>query len=173
MKSGKTRGKEKKSKKGTSPNQNSCANASAKSKNEKRTTSTFTEHENHVVPEENSDMPNILKSQLRNWVTSYHISTRAVDGLLSVLKYNGIDEIPKTHRTLLQTPLNVEIDENAGGMLWYYGLEKCLKNIFSGLNRAISIGLKFNLDGLPLYRSSKTCLWPILGSIYGTYRLRL
>lgn len=132
-----------------------------------------TEHENHVAPEENSDMPNILKSQLRNWVTSYHISTRAVDGLLSVLKYNGIDEIPKTHRTLLQTPLNVEIDENAGGMLWYYGLEKCLKNIFSGLNRAISIGLKFNLDGLPLYRSSKTCLWPILGSIYGTYRLRL
>lgn len=111
--------------------------------------------------------PSTLKSELRDWANSYRISKRAVDSLLSTLTSHGIKVIPKNHRTLMKTPVNVQIDEIAGGHFWYNGLENCLRSIFFTLNRDILISLNFNVDGLPLYNSSKITFWPILGSIYG------
>lgn len=110
-----------------------------------------------------------LKTKLRDWANTYMISKRAVDSLLSILNSCGIKSVPKNHRTLLGTPLGVEINELSGGKYWYNGLEKCLRSIFSTLDRDISIKLNFNIDGLPIYNSSKTSFWPILASIHGLY----
>lgn len=117
-----------------------------------------------------SNKADSLKSKLRNWANSFRVSKRAIDGLLAILNSSEIDslgQLPKNHRTLLGTPVNIEIEEIAGGQLWYNGLEKCLIQIFSALDRNISISLNFNIDGLPLYNSSKISFWPILASIYG------
>lgn len=108
-----------------------------------------------------------LKSKLRDWVNSYRISKRAVDNLLSILKSSGINSLPKNHRTLLETPTDIKINELAGGKFWYNGIENSLKSIFSTLDSDISISLNFSVDGLPLYNSSKICFWPILASIHG------
>lgn len=108
-----------------------------------------------------------MKTQLRDWANSYRISKRAIDSLLSILNSSGLDSLPKNHRTLLNTPVNLEIKEISGGKMWYNGLESCIKSIFSTLNRDISISLNFNIDGLPLFNSSKISFWPILASIFG------
>lgn len=108
-----------------------------------------------------------LKNELRHWFNSFDISTRALDSLLSILNNFGINCVPKNHRTLLETPLNIEIRELAGGKYWHNGLRKCLQQIFPELNRDVTISLNFNVDGLPLFKSSKISFWPILSSIHG------
>lgn len=123
--------------------------------------------ENQFESNSNKIESSTLKTDLRDWANSYRISKGAVDSLLSILHSNGIISVSKNHRTLQQTPTYVEISNIAGGKCWYNGLEKCLRMIFSSLDRDISISLNFNVDGLPLFNSSKTSFWPILASIFG------
>lgn len=78
----------------------------------------------------------------------------------------GLSKLPKDYRTLLQTPKTVEISEVAGGKYWYNGIERNLRLVFSKLNKDISIALNFNMDGLPIFKSSKRVFWPILSTIY-------
>lgn len=115
---------------------------------------------------ENSISDSSLKTKLADWVSEFDISKTAVDKLLSILKPH-MNFLPKNSRTLLKTPLNVEIKENAGGEMWYYGLSKCIKEIFHTLDRDIDISLNFNMDGLNVVNSAKVCFWPILANIYG------
>lgn len=108
-----------------------------------------------------------LSDDLRDWANSNRISMRAIDQLLRILKSNGINSVPLNHRTLLHTPINIEIVPTAGGSLWYNGFEKCIKRIFNGIDRDWTISLNINVDGLPIYDSSNVTFWPILASIYG------
>lgn len=78
----------------------------------------------------------------------------------------GLHELPKDCRTLMQTPRYLEISSVAGGQFWYNGIAKNLRLIFSRLNHDITIQLMFNMDGLPIFKSSQRCFWPILASIY-------
>ncbi|XP_055846427.1 uncharacterized protein LOC129912270 [Episyrphus balteatus] len=48
------------------------------------------------------------------------------------------------------------------GSCWNYGIENCLRIAFRQLNQTMHALLNFNLDGLPLFRSSKFQFWPIL-----------
>lgn len=107
-----------------------------------------------------------LNVKLRDWANSHHISKRAVDSLLNILNCSLLP-VPKNHRTLLGTPTQIQINNVAGGKFWYNGLEKCLKQIFCTLDRDIALSLKFNIDGLPLYKSSPISFYPILASIHG------
>lgn len=107
-----------------------------------------------------------LQNKLRDWANSYHISKRAINDLLSILHSNGMRNLPKNFRTLQKTPLTIELVNIAGGKLWYKGVGNCLKTIFPNLSQNITISLNFNIDGLPLFNSSKTCFWPILASIH-------
>lgn len=107
-----------------------------------------------------------LKVELIDWVNAFGISKTAVDSLLSILN-PYIDSLPKCSKTLLKTPLNIDIKENSGEQLWYQGLSNCLEKIFSTLDRDVNISLNFNIDGLPLTNSSKVTFWPIVANIYG------
>lgn len=111
--------------------------------------------------------PNALRTRLRLWAISHNISTLALDNLLRTLNACGINSVPKNHRTLLETPIDIKYTELAGGLFWYNGLKNCLEQIFSTLNRDIAISLNFNVDGLPIFNSSKATFWPILSSIHG------
>lgn len=108
-----------------------------------------------------------LRNDLRDWANLHRISKRALDGLLCILNSNGINTVPKNYRTLLYTPTNIEIVDVAGGSMWYYGLEKSIKQIFSAIDCDMTISLNVNVDGLPLYHSSKISFWPILATIFG------
>lgn len=125
------------------------------------------ENEEELALRQSNKVP-LFEENLRRWSCVNRISKRAVDGLLSILNSAGMKTLPKNHRTLQRTPTNIEINEVAGGKLWYNGLTKCLKNIFLTLDRDITIQLNFNIDGLPIFNSSKLCFYPILASIHGT-----
>lgn len=77
--------------------------------------------------------------------------------------------LPNDYRSLLSTPRYINITEVGGGHMWYNGIATNLRNIFKKLNEDITIHLNFNMDGLPLFKSSKNCFWPILASIQGKY----
>lgn len=64
------------------------------------------------------------------------------------------------------TPRKLETISLDNGEMYYYGIQKCLtpKLQSSGFNGEISttINLIINIDGLPVFKSSRTDLWPIL-----------
>ncbi|CAI6353965.1 unnamed protein product [Macrosiphum euphorbiae] len=117
-------------------------------------------------------MSNIFKSHLASWATKENITLKAMDGLLKILKrHGGLEYLPSSSRTLLKTPRTTYIKSvGAEGSYWHYGLEL---GLFTFLERSKSyhlenesINLMFNIDGLPLSRSSYNEIWPILGSIF-------
>lgn len=110
---------------------------------------------------------NSLVDELREWSKSYNISAGAITSLLKILIFYGFTWLPSDYRALLHTPRNIEISTVSNGKFWYIGIVKTLQQIFSTLTRDIVISLKFNVDGLPLFKSSKLQFWPILASIHG------
>lgn len=108
-----------------------------------------------------------FNAKIRDWANKHRISKRSLDDLLAILAASGIDSLPKNHRTLQKTPKNTVISVVGGGHFWYNGLEKCLKQIFTNLDKDIVLSLNFNIDGLPLYKSSTITFYPILAAIHG------
>lgn len=108
-----------------------------------------------------------LREKLKNWALEYRINRRALSALLRILILVGFSLLTPDSRTLLKTPRFVEITQMCGGKFWYNGLTKNIKQIFSKLNKNICIELNFNIDGLPLFKSSKFQFWPVLADING------
>jgi hypothetical protein len=87
--------------------------------------------------------------------------------LLSILK-PYFSYLPSDARTLLKTPTNWDVkvlkDGDKCGKYCHLGLAKGLCDLIrNGLVvESKCKELRFNVDGLPLFKSSNTCLWPIL-----------
>lgn len=100
---------------------------------------------------------------LRNWGKKNKISHVAMSELLKWLKDEGCcyKNLPKDARTLYQTPKSSEIETFDNGKFYYFGLKNGLSKIDFG-NNCKEINLYFNVDGLPLHKSTKQQFWPIL-----------
>ena len=119
------------------------------------------------------DGPNegLLTRSLKYWATTYSVSLVALSALLTILRLFH-PTLPKDGRTLLGTKAHVATVKIDGGDYYHFGLIKgvlsrlaCLK-----LPRTLNIlTLQFNIDGLPLFRSSKLQFWPILACITCDY----
>lgn len=110
-------------------------------------------------------MNHIFRGQLRQWAVDYGINRMALKDLLKIIKEHfekGEPFLPADPRTLLQTPQTINVVSVSGGEYWHQGISNCLTKIFRNLNEATAITLNFNIDGLPLYNSSKVEFWPIL-----------
>ena len=81
----------------------------------------------------------------------------------------GITSIPSDSRTLFSTPKTVELLEVPPGKYWHFGLKRVLEMLLTNkyLENITEISLNFNIDGLPVSKSSKGQFWPILCSIKG------
>lgn len=108
-----------------------------------------------------------FQHELKEWSKKHNISAGAITQLLKILICYGFTWLPSDYRSFMQTPRNLEISALANGKIWYNGIRKVLEQVFSTLTRDITISLTFNVDGLPLFKSSKLQFWPILASIYG------
>ena len=69
--------------------------------------------------------------------------------------------------TLLKTPRNVQVQTKSGGDYIYLGLANAINQFVCNKQNICdmdtrSIHISFNIDGLPLYKSSKLSFWPIL-----------
>lgn len=89
--------------------------------------------------------------------------------LLAIYNYSYkkdiLQKLPNDPRTLLSTPQKIEsIVPMDGGSYWHLGIKYCLESYFKSLD--ISISLNINIDGIPIYKSSKIQFWPILFTIH-------
>lgn len=114
--------------------------------------------------------PRSLSSQLRSWALDFNLQKRAISALLKILISAGFIYLPKDSRTLLKTPRFIDIETRAGGQYWHNGIANCLSKIFAKLNSDIKIEMNFNIDGLPIFKSSPIAFWPILGNIHGGFK---
>jgi hypothetical protein len=90
---------------------------------------------------------------------------------LQILSKHGHNDLPRDARTLLNTPRpgTHNIKTLSKGQYVHYGILKALTSIGSCFPHAFDyrdiINLDINIDGLPISKSSKSQLWPILGRI--------
>lgn len=109
------------------------------------------------------------REALRIWSVRHNIAHYALKDLLGLIreKYNDTS-LPMDPRTLLDTPQGIGklCTEIAGGKYWHYGLAACLNKWFENLSNDINISVNINIDGLPIYKSSKFQLCPILCNIH-------
>ena len=79
--------------------------------------------------------------------------------------------LPKDSRTLLNTPRCVYDRDIAGGKYHHFGLENSLVHACQGKsfldNEDVKVlSLQVNIDGLPVFKSCNSSLWPILCRVY-------
>lgn len=92
-----------------------------------------------------------------------------LESLMDILRQRCYPDLPKTAKTFLGTSsVQYEI-ENFGTdeEFVYLGLQANLdKCINSQLNESNKIELLINVDGVPLFKSSRKQLWPILCLVF-------
>lgn len=113
-----------------------------------------------------------FEKNLKRWAVKHRITKMAINDLLSILITAGFGYLPKDSRTFMGTPKNVEIITLTKGHMWYRGIANNLERIFNKIDfDGLSIYLDFNFDGVPLFKSSTKCFWPIIASVRGWYSL--
>ena len=111
-----------------------------------------------------------FREELASWATKHHCCRGPINELLQILRKQG-HCLPKDSRTLLTTPTKVTTLEKCGGQYIYLGIEHGVRQVLSNypslIEKMESIDLMINVDGLPLFKSSNSQFWPILGSFDG------
>ncbi|KAL2101377.1 hypothetical protein ACEWY4_003138 [Coilia grayii] len=121
----------------------------------------------HVSQHTENVSPSTLKEGLANWAVDHNITHSAVDGLLTILKRHNIQQLPSTARTLLGTQQIVPLTTKSGMDYVFLGVQTMLKKTLQKNPLPVDtsvLKLSLNVDGLPLFKSSKTCLWSILAA---------
>ncbi|XP_018006732.2 uncharacterized protein LOC108664619 [Hyalella azteca] len=109
-----------------------------------------------------------LTSQLAEWAVKNNQTRSSINELLLILRMHG-HSLPKDARTLLQTPKIIQIKEKCNGTYQYFGLKSGISRVIEQhgdfFRRVGVASLNFNVDGMPLFKSSSLQLWPILCSV--------
>lgn len=101
---------------------------------------------------------------LRAWALKNNITHTALSSLLTWLQTKpNLQDLPKDSRSLLKTPRSVDIVQMGEGQFYYFGLVKNLENILTEIQENLhECILDFNVDGLPIHKSTNLSFWPIL-----------
>lgn len=124
---------------------------------------------NTPVEEAIEDKNLLFVQDLANWSITHAIRRDALDELLGLLREaNPKMNLPKHARTILKTPQQKQTiaQDGFGGEYWHYGLENALIACLKHLEYCPVVKININIDGLPLFESSKVQFWPILFNIH-------
>ena len=108
-----------------------------------------------------------LKIKLREWAVNSGTPLCHMNSLLGILR-PSFPSLPKDARTLLSTPIRHNLQDIAGGKFHYFGIQAGIELLLyrnDELGSHDRLSLQFNIDGLPLFKSSNDQFWPILGMI--------
>lgn len=112
----------------------------------------------------------LFKQSLAYWSGLHGIKREALNDLLCLLNETLPDlNLPKDSRTIKKTPTEKTIisEDTFGGSYWHYGLANALNKCLAHIEHCQEVLLNVNIDGLPLFRSSRVEFWPILFNIHG------
>lgn len=112
-----------------------------------------------------------LTDDLVGWVNEFCVKHNAVDSLLKILRKHGHAELPCVARTLMKTVRDVQISTRSSMEYYHIGLKTELMKKFQEYpdkirTEADNIDISLNIDGIPLFKSTKKSLWPILCAIH-------
>ncbi len=108
-----------------------------------------------------------LAAQLREWILDCGIAQAHAQRLLGILRHH-FTFLPKDIRTLLETRRSCNIQEVAGGFYHHFGIRENLRQRLLSDPTLLpndQLSLQINVDGLPLFKSTTTTFWPILGML--------
>jgi len=116
---------------------------------------------------DSEDEKTTLAEDMIGWINEHKVKLSAGDALLKILRRHGHEELPSCARTLLQSDRKVNIANKSNMAYFNMGLEQSLLNNFEKYPENVkqsteTIEIALNVDGLPLFRSSSTCVWPVL-----------
>ena len=101
---------------------------------------------------------------LVNWKQEHNITSSAVSSLLVFLNSTVFPNLPKDCRTLMQTPTTKNIVNMHPGQYIHVGLKDALDCVLADESDDINeVLIDFNIDGLPISKSSNSGFWLILG----------
>lgn len=111
-----------------------------------------------------------LNQKISSWALDYNITHTALNNLLKILKPHH-PTLPLDARTLLNTSRKSEyiiikdINDRSGEFKYFGITDKLVKflGIFKEFND--DIYLNFNVDGIPIHKSTSKQFWPILCTI--------
>ena len=108
---------------------------------------------------------------LATWATKANITRSGTNELVEILRKQG-HCLPKDARTrVIGTPQVVTLGEKCGGRYYYFGIKfnilQILKQNPVFIESNDNILLKINIDGVPLFKSTNTQMWPIMGHFGG------
>ncbi|XP_055522641.1 uncharacterized protein LOC129716829 [Wyeomyia smithii] len=128
---------------------------------------TISNEEDFAEPElEDETFANMrLLTDLQSWAVKYNIRQTALKELLTILNTRLSDILPRDPRTLLKTVQTVKLVQMDNGQYWHQGIETCIDRMLPEITEPLTISVKVNIDGLPVYKSSKDEFWPILINI--------
>lgn len=110
-----------------------------------------------------------FQEALKEWALECRPNISHVDKLLKIINnYPMFGSLPKTYETLVQTPRNIQIRSVPPGKYFHLGVKYAVSSIidyYSPILLEGTLQLDLNIDGIPIYSSSKTQFWPILGQI--------
>nr|XP_047123551.1 uncharacterized protein LOC124805780 isoform X1 [Hydra vulgaris] len=121
----------------------------------------------------------LLSEHIRIWALQHRCTQACVNGLLNILRSHG-HQLPKDSRSILGTLDKVQTTELNAGEYYYLGIRKGLEDILkNNIYADKEIKLLFNVDGLPIFKSSGYQLWlitsqfsnfnPFTIALYGGY----
>ncbi|CAC5421810.1 unnamed protein product [Mytilus coruscus] len=103
-----------------------------------------------------------IGEELNVWANQHEIKQNALDDLLKILRGKGFENVlPSCTRTLQKTPRTVVMDTVSDMHYYHFGLKYMLEHTLQSISiekiqSVQSVVLSFNIDELPLFKSSKT-----------------
>lgn len=117
-------------------------------------------------PNLHKEKRNITKELVRDWATKHAVTHSSINDLLKVFRLD-YPEFPKDARTLLKTECHYIMKKLLKGEYHHFGLLNGIKKqIQKEIPSSTTIRISIGIDGLPLFKSSSTEFWPILGLIF-------
>lgn len=109
-----------------------------------------------------------FRENLREWAVSCNVPHETLKHLNIVVNKRLPNILPIDPRTLLKTnSQKIIITPVGNGHYWHNGLIAPLKKKLEQVSKIPDqISLMINIDGLPLYKSSRQQVWPILCTIF-------
>lgn len=121
------------------------------------------------APDKDNSIKNNIRDDLKRWSINHNISRSAMNDLWNILRNNGCD-LPADARTLVGTPKSsaYKVIDISDGQYAHFGITAgILKSIKCYYRQPYPnfVKLNFNIDGLPLSKSSGSQFWPILAAV--------
>ncbi|KYN50560.1 hypothetical protein ALC57_05601 [Trachymyrmex cornetzi] len=110
-------------------------------------------------------------AKIKKWALQNNISQIALQELMNILRNKLLPQLPVSAKSFVGTKYTFNIEnfvdpEEEHYQYVYFGLREGLLSCINTALHIDKVPLQINIDGIPLYKSSRKQLWPILCKVH-------